>query len=398
MKKIYLLGATGSIGSQVLEVIDEDKDDFQLVAFSVNSNIEKAKEIIEKYHPEVVGVGTIDQAIDLSREYPDIKFVFGRNGLIEVACYQPDDDSEYEEGILINSVVGMVGLEPTIEAIKIGRDILLANKETLVVGGEIIQKLVKENEVNLIPIDSEHSAIMQCLEGFQKKDVNRLIITASGGAFRDKTREELANVTIEDALKHPNWSMGKKITVDCATMVNKGLEVMEAHYLFDMDYDKIDTIMHRESIIHSMVEYKDGSVMACLSEPDMRLPISYAIHYPDKLEYHFIKKLDFTKLSKISFEELSVDRYPCLGLAYKVGRMGGIMPLVYNSSNEVATKYFIEGKIKFLEIENIIFDAVAHFEPRYQEDVKNKKELTLETILEMDKVVRAYVVQRLEKK
>lgn len=388
MKNIYLLGATGSIGSQVLEVIDEYKDDFKLMAFSVNSNIEKAYEIIEKYQPELVCVGTLDQAIELSSRVTNVKCVYGKRGLISVATYNEED----EDGVLVNSVVGMVGLEPTIEAIEFGRDILLANKETLVVGGEIIMPLVKEYGVKLLPIDSEHSAVMQCLEGFRKEDVSNLIITASGGAFRDKTREELQDVTIEDALKHPNWSMGKKITVDCASMVNKGLEVMEAHYLFDMDYDRIQTVIHRESIVHSMVEYKDGSVMACLSNPDMRLPIAYAMNYPEKKEYSFIKKLDFKSAMKLTFEEMKFDRYPMLGLAYKVGKMGGIMPIVYNSSNEVAASLFINGKIKFLDIENIIFDSVKYFEKEYEKH----NPLTLDYILSVDEMVREYVKNKYE--
>ena len=289
---------------------------------------------------------------------------------------------------MINSVVGMVGLAPTIEAIKIKRNILLANKETLVVGGEIINKLKKQYGVSIIPIDSEHSAILQCIEGSNKKDINRLIITASGGAFRDKTREELKDVTIDDALNHPNWNMGKKITVDCATMVNKGLEVMEAHYLFDIDYDHIDTIIHRESIIHSMVEFNDNSVLACLSNPDMRLPISYALYYPRKVRNSFSRKLDFDTLTKLSFRKMDKDRFPCLALAYKVGKMSGIMPTVFNSANEVATKLFVEKRINFLEIEDIIFDCVDYFEKNYY---NANEELTLELIFKIDKDVRLYL-------
>lgn len=392
MKNIYLLGATGSIGTQVLEVIDEYINDFNLVGFSFNSNMDRACEIIEKYNPEIVCVGSIDQANEMKQKYKNIKFVYGSQGLVNLATYNKGDD-----GVLINSVVGMVGLESTIEAIKIKRNILLANKETLVVGGEIITKLVKEYKVTMLPIDSEHSAIMQCLSGFRKDDVSKLIITASGGAFRDKKRSELEDVTINDALNHPNWQMGKKITVDCATMVNKGLEVIEAHYLFGIDYDNIETIIHRESIIHSMVEYKDGSVMACLSNPDMRLPIAYAINYPEKKEFSFIKKMDFKTLKTLSFEELSMERYPSLALAYKVGKEGGILPIVYNSSNEIATRLFIEGKIKFLEIEDIIFDAVDYFYDQYKIDKEKNKGLTLAYILNVDKQVREYVNKKYNK-
>ena len=379
MKNIYLLGASGSIGTQVLDCID-DSDEFKLVAFSVNSNIERAIDIIEKYHPEMVCVGNINDANKLSEKYKkesSLKIVHGSEGLNIVATLNKGDD-----GILINSVVGMVGLAPTIEAIKIKRNILLANKETLVVGGEIINRLKKEYGVSIIPIDSEHSAILQCIEGTNKKDIKRLIITASGGAFRDKERCELVDVTIDDALNHPNWNMGKKITVDCATMVNKGLEVIEAHYLFDIDYDNIDTIIHRESIIHSMVEFNDSSVLACMSHPDMRLPITYAMNYPRKVKNSFSKKLDFNTLSSLSFKKMDFDRFPCLKLAYKVGMMGRIMPVVYNSANEFATKLFIERKIKFLEIEDIIFDSVNYFEKNYYDETK---EITLDYIFEIDK-------------
>ena len=384
MKNIYLLGASGSIGTQVLDCIDE-ANDFRLVGFSVNSNLKRACEIIEKYKPEIVCFGKEEDAqfIKTKYDYMPLKVVYGAEGLISLSIYNSNDD-----GILINSVVGMVGLAPTIEAIKIKRNILLANKETLVVGGEIINKLKKQYGVSIIPIDSEHSAILQCIEGSNKKDINRLIITASGGAFRDKTREELKDVTIDDALNHPNWNMGKKITVDCATMVNKGLEVMEAHYLFDIDYDHIDTIIHRESIIHSMVEFNDNSVLACLSNPDMRLPISYALYYPRKVRNSFSRKLDFDTLTKLSFRKMDKDRFPCLALAYKVGKRSGIMPTVFNSANEVATKLFIEKRINFLEIEDIIFDCVDYFEKNYYDA---NEELTLELIFKIDKDVRLYL-------
>ena len=300
--------------------------------------------------------------------------------LFRSATYKFYDDGE---DVVINSLVGMIGLVPTIEAIKLERTILLANKETLVVGGEIITKLLKQYNSKLLPIDSEHSAILQCLEGRKHNEIKKLIITASGGAFRDLTREQLDNVTIDDALKHPNWSMGKKITVDCATMVNKGLEVIEAHFLFNVDYDNIETIIHKESIIHSMVEFKDKTIIAQMGKPDMRVPIQYAITYPNKIDYRLDDSLDLNKLFNLSLKQMDFVGYPLLKLAYTVGKLGGVMPTVYNASNEEAVKLFINKKIKFLEIETIIIDAVSKF--------KNIVSPSLSQILEIDNEVREYV-------
>lgn len=349
---IYLLGATGSIGTQVLEVIRGKN--YQVKSLSFGKNITKACAIIEEFKPEYVATLSKEDMDSLSKLYPYLQLGYGEEGLINAATYGN------EEGVLINAVVGMVGLKPTIAAIKKKRNILLANKETLVVGGEIITKLAKENNVKLLPIDSEHSAILQCLHHRQKEEIASLIITASGGAFRDKTREELNEVTLDDALKHPNWSMGSKITVDCATMVNKGLEVIEAHFLFDIPYDKIKTIIHKESIIHSMVEFKDHTVLAQLSQPDMRIPIQYALTYPNKVDFNLSLPLDFNKLNNLSFQAMDYNRYPCLRLAYEVGKLGGIMPAVFNASNEEAVNLFINNKISFLDIETIIFDAVKN--------------------------------------
>ena len=277
----------------------------------------------------------------------------------------------------------MVGLKPTIEAIKLNRTILLANKETLVVGGEIITKLLKQYNSKLLPIDSEHSAILQCLEGRKKEEIKKIIITASGGAFRDLNREQLQYVTIDDALKHPNWNMGKKITVDCASMVNKGLEVIEAHYLFDIEYDNIETIIHKESIIHSMVEFKDNTIIAQMGKPDMRIPIQYAITYPNKIDYKLDDELNINKLSGLSFKEMDFEKYPLLKLAYKVGKEGGVMPTIFNASNEEAVKLFINKKIKFLDIETIIIDCVSNF--------KNIINPSLNQIIEVDLKVRDYI-------
>lgn len=375
---IYLLGATGSIGTQVLEVIRGNN--YKVKSISVGKNIDRTIEIIEEFKPEFVSCLYEEDMINLQSKYPNIKFGYGDKGLIEAATYS------IEDGFLINAVVGVAGLIPTIEAIKKGRNILLANKETLVVGGEIVTKLAKENNVKLFPIDSEHSAIFQCLQGHRKEDVNRIIITASGGTFRDKTRDQLKNVTVEEALKHPNWSMGKKITIDSATMVNKGLEVIEAHYLFDIDYDHIETIIHKESIIHSMVEYKDKTVIAQLSVPDMKIPIQYALTYPRKLDINQFETLNLLELKTLSFEEMNFERFPLLKLAYHVGKTGGLLPAVYNASNEVAVDLFLRGKISFLEIEDIIFETVGK--------TNNKLNPTIFDIIEMDKVVREQILQK----
>ena len=385
MKNIFLLGASGSIGTQTLDIISNNSD-FCLKSISIGKNIMRATSIIKEFRPEFVGVSSKEDMLKLVKEFPEIEFGYGEEGLIKAATYGD------EGGFLINAVVGMVGLVPTIAAIKKKRDILLANKETLVTGGEIIMKLVEEYQVKLFPIDSEHSAIYQCLISGRKEDVSRIIITASGGAFRDKTRDELVDVNLEEALNHPNWSMGNKITVDCATMVNKGLEVIEAHYLFDMPYEKIETIIHPESIIHSMVEYKDGSTMAQMSVPNMMLPIQYALYHPRHRDNISLEKIDFNSLGSISFRKMDFLRYPMIKTAYEVGKKGGLMPTVYNAANEAAVDLFIQGKIKFIEIENIIKEMVL----KYQN--KNIAKLTLESILKMDLEVKEDVYGRYEVK
>ena len=380
MKNIYLLGATGSIGTQTIEVLRTLDDSYRLVSFSFNNNLKLAEKIIEDFKPKLVCTSNEYNYNYLKDKYNNIRIVFGNEGLIETATCKFYDDGE---DVVINSLVGMIGLIPTVEAIKLDRTILIANKETLVVGGEIITELLKQYNSKLIPIDSEHSAILQCLEGRKKEEIKKLIITASGGAFRDLTREQLDEVTIDDALKHPNWSMGKKITVDCATMVNKGLEVIEAHFLFDVAYENIETIIHKESIIHSMVEFKDKTIIAQMGKPDMRVPIQYAITYPDKKDYILDESLNLNNLFNLSLKEMNYERYPLLKLAYEVGKLGGVKPTVYNASNEEAVKLFIDKKIKFLEIETIIIDAVNNFD--------NIISPTLNQILEIDKQVREYV-------
>lgn len=379
MKNIYLLGATGSLGTQTLDVLRTMKDSYRLVSIAFGNNLNKAIEIIEEFHPKLVCTSNIENYNYLVKEYNDIRILYGNEGLIETATYTFSN----EENIVVNCLVGMIGLLPTIESIKKERKILLANKETLVVGGEIINKLLTKYNADIIPIDSEHSAIMQCLQGRNKKEIKKIIITASGGAFRDLTREQLKNVTIDDALKHPNWNMGKKITVDCASMANKGLEVIEAHYLFNISYDNIETIIHRESIIHSLVEYKDNTIIAQMGRPDMRIPIQYALTFPEKKEYTLDNSLDLNSLSNLSFMKMDYNRFPLLELAYKVGIQGGIKPTIYNTSNEEAVNLFINKKINFLEIESIVIDAVNHFE--------NIISPTIDQIIEYDLKVREYV-------
>ncbi|XMB85645.1 1-deoxy-D-xylulose-5-phosphate reductoisomerase [Mycoplasmatota bacterium WC44] len=374
MKNIYLLGATGSIGTQTLEVIE--KNNYNLVAFSSGYNFNKTIEIIEKFNPEVVSVALKSDCIKLSEKFPNINIYFGDEGLIKVATLNNND------GLLVNAVVGSIGLKPTVEAIKVKKTICLANKETLVVAGDIITNLIKECNVKMIPVDSEHSAIFQCLLGENNSEIEKIIITASGGTFRNKTREELIGVSKEEALKHPNWNMGAKITIDSATMMNKGLEVIEAHHLFDVPFDKIDTIIHLESVVHSMVEFIDGSIIAHLGVSDMKIPISYALSYPDRVTVR--DRLDFTKFSQFNFKEMDFVRFPLLKLAYEVGNKGGIMPCVMNAANEAAVELFLKDKIEFLQIEEIVINTVKSY--------KNIKSPSLDDIIKIDKEVKESII------
>ncbi len=357
MKNVLLLGATGSIGTQVLDVIRTNAE-YCLKAFSFGNNIEKAKKIIEEFKPTMVCASHSYDIDTLEEEYPDIEYVIGDIGLQTLVSY------DVENPVVINALVGAVGLMPTAVAIDNGRDVILANKEALVIGGEIIMQKAQEKHVKIIPIDSEHSGLFQLLEGKNKEDINKLIITASGGAFRDKTKEELATVTKEEALNHPNWQMGDKITIDCATMMNKGFELIEAHYLFDLDIDKIEPILHRESIVHAMVEFKDGSVFAQMATSDMHLPIQYALEYPHHLKNDLIQKLDLTKVGNLHFEELSYERYPLVKVAKDALKAGGLQCTILNAANEAAVKLFLEEKISFVEIEKIIINALKN--PKYQ--------------------------------
>jgi len=353
MKNIYLLGATGSIGSQTIEIIDEHPDKFTLKAISGYGNLEKLIEIGSRFSLEMIAAKDEYDAATLMKVFPDVKIVFGQKGLVELAILNPKD----REGLLVNALVGMVGLEPTVEAIKIDRNILLANKETLVVGGHLIKRLLEEHPIKIFPLDSEHNAIWQILIGEDKNKIKRLIITASGGPFRDVPREQLANVSLADALSHPNWKMGNKITIDSATLMNKGFEIIEAAYLYDIDIDQIDAVIHRESIVHSMVEFIDNSVMAQMAVPDMRLPISYALFYPERTPTP-IKSLDLTAVGSLSFERIDKDKYPLLGHAIECYRRGGSARTVLNAANEIAVKMFLEGKIAFLDIEKIVMKSV----------------------------------------
>ncbi|OIK13942.1 1-deoxy-D-xylulose-5-phosphate reductoisomerase [Bacillus sp. MUM 116] len=376
MKIISLLGATGSIGTQTLDIIREHPDRFQLGAMSVGKNIELARKFIHEFKPRLVSVQNYQDCTTLNAEFPNTKFTFGDEGLIEVAIYEQAE-------ILVNAVLGSVGLNPTLQAIENGKVIAIANKETLVTAGHLVMDAAKRNHVPLLPVDSEHSAIFQALQGEKHKNIERLILTASGGSFRDRSRAELQDVTVEDALNHPNWSMGAKITIDSATMMNKGLEVIEAHWLFNMPYEKIDVLLHKESIIHSMVEYHDSSIIAQLGTPDMRVPIQFALTYPDRAPLPSSNRLNLAQIGKLHFQEMDVERFRCLQFAYHAGNEGGTMPTALNAANEVAVAAFLEGKIRFLQIEELIEKALnAH---------QTIEHPSLATIQEVDKETRQYV-------
>ncbi|MGM9943634.1 MAG: 1-deoxy-D-xylulose-5-phosphate reductoisomerase [Lysinibacillus sp.] len=347
MKKISLLGATGSIGLQTIDIILANQCEFKLVALSSGRNIEKTREIITQLKPELVSVQQESDALTLAKEFPNVQFTYGNKGLVEVATHP-------ETTVLVNAVLGSVGLESTLAAIRMGKTIAIANKETLVTAGHLVMAEARKYNAPILPVDSEHSALYQSMNGENPKAIERLILTASGGSFRDKTRAELEGVTVKDALNHPNWSMGAKITIDSATMMNKGLEVIEAHVLFDMPYDRIDVLLHRESIIHSMVEYHDTSVMAQLGTPDMRVPIQYALTYPDRIPLVGGKRLNLAEIGKLHFQEVDFERYRALKLAYEAGRTGGTVLTAMNAANEAAVALFLQEKITFLQIEEYI--------------------------------------------
>lgn len=343
MKRISILGSTGSIGTQTLDVVRDNPSELEVAALAVKSNTGILLSQIKEFRPKLVCVYDEDAAKRIASDIPaDVTLVTGMDGLIECAVMSEAD-------VVVGAVVGMIGVKPVIEAIKAGKDIALANKETLVTAGHIIMPLAKEKNVSVIPVDSEHSAIFQALNGEPEKSLTKILLTASGGPFRGRRREELVNVRVEDALKHPNWAMGRKITIDSATMVNKGLEVMEAKWLFDTDIDRIQVIVQPQSVIHSMVEFADGAIIAQLGTPDMRLPIQYALFYPDRV-YLKGERLDFASIGHIDFEKPDMDTFEGLALALEAAKAGGSMPTVYNAANEYAVARFLERKAGFLDI------------------------------------------------
>ena len=354
MKKIVVLGSTGSIGTQTLDIVKDHKDELEVLALSANSNVDLMEEQARLFTPKIVVMNDADAADKLCARLSDtpVKVLAGMDGLIEAA-------SIAEADIVVTAMVGMIGIRPTIAAIKAGHDIALANKETLVCAGHIIMPLIKQYGVALYPVDSEHSAIFQSLHGEDRGDVEKIILTASGGPFRTKTKEELRGMRVEDALKHPNWSMGAKITVDSATLVNKGLEVMEACHLFGVGIDDIEVVVHPQSIIHSAVQYRDGAIIAQMGCPDMKLPIQYALFYPHR-PYLGVKRIDFFELGSMTFERPDTDRFPGFALALRAARCGGIMPTVFNAANERAVALFLGGKIGFTDIPVIIEYAMEN--------------------------------------
>ena len=377
MKKIALLGSTGSIGTQTLDVV-RNQGDIQVTAMAAGSNIALLEKQIREFHPSIAAVWDEKKALELKAKVADlpVKVVSGMDGLLEAA-------TEKEAQIVVTAVVGMIGIRPTIAAMEAGKDIALANKETLVTAGHIIMPLAEKLGVKILPVDSEHSAIFQSLNGEQGNKIHKILLTASGGPFRGHTREQMASVQVEDALKHPNWSMGRKITIDSSTMVNKGLEVMEAHWLFDVEMDQVQVVVQPQSIIHSMVEYEDGAVIAQLGTPDMRLPIQYALYYPER-RYLPGDRLDFWKLSQITFEKPDLENFHGLALAYEAGRRGGSLPTVFNAANEYAVAKFLNREISYLEITDMIQKAMENHKVIDDPTV----EQILETEREVDELLR----------
>ena len=377
MKKIALLGSTGSIGTQTLDVV-RNQGDIQVTAMAAGSNIALLEKQIREFHPSIAAVWDEKKALELKAKVADlpVKVVSGMDGLLEAA-------TEKEAQIVVTAVVGMIGIRPTIAAMEAGKDIALANKETLVTAGHIIMPLAEKLGVKILPVDSEHSAIFQSLNGEHGNKIHKILLTASGGPFRGHTREQMTSVQVEDALKHPNWSMGRKITIDSSTMVNKGLEVMEAHWLFDVEMDQVQVVVQPQSIIHSMVEYEDGAVIAQLGTPDMRLPIQYALYYPER-RYLPGDRLDFWKLSQITFEKPELENFHGLALAYEAGRRGGSLPTVFNAANEYAVAKFLNREISYLEITDMIQKAMENHKVIDDPTV----EQILETEREVDELLR----------
>lgn len=379
MKKIAILGSTGSIGTQTLEVVRENGD-LEVLGLAAGNNIKLLEEQIREFGPRVAAVWSEDKAKELRENVRDldVKIVSGMEGLIEISVLE-------EVEILVTAIVGMIGIRPTIEAIKAGKNIALANKETLVTAGHIIMPLAKEYDVNILPVDSEHSAIFQSLQGSHRSELHKILLTASGGPFRGKSQEQLENIQVEDALKHPNWEMGRKITIDSSTLVNKGLEVIEAKWLFDVDIEQIEVVVHPQSIIHSMVEYVDGAIIAQLGTPDMKLPIQYALYYPER-RYLPGERVNFAALSQMTFEKPDLDTFYGLRLAMEAGKTGGSLPTVFNAANELAVSKFLNRKIKYLEIPEIIENCMRNH--------KNIACPTVEEILQTEKEVYEQIESR----
>lgn len=378
MKNIYILGGTGSIGTQTLDIIRRQPDTFKLVGISLGRSDKKNDQILSEFNVEIACLRSDAKLHLYQKKYHQTKFVVGDAGLIEIAKYP-------KPGILVNALAGSVGLYPTIEAIKHKKDIALANKETLVMAGDIVNQYILDYQVKLLPIDSEHAAIWQTIDHEQFKDIKKIVITASGGSFRDKTRDELIEVTVDDALSHPNWKMGPKVTIDSATMMNKGLEVIEAHHLFHLDYDHIETILHQESMVHGITYFNDGTIKISMGENDMRIPISYALNYPERHRFDS----DMT-LVDLHFKPMDFNRYPLLALAYEVGKKGGLLPTVMNAANEAAVRLFLDGQITFLNIEEIVMRTVRGF--------KNILNPSLEEIIQTDKDIQNEIIAFYEKR
>ncbi|MFM5887778.1 MAG: 1-deoxy-D-xylulose-5-phosphate reductoisomerase [Dolichospermum sp.] len=387
MKAITLLGSTGSIGTQTLDIVSEHPDKFRIVGLAAGRNVELFAAQIRQFRPEIAAISAADKLPELKEAIKDLNpqpiLLTGEQGVIEVARY---GDSQ----TVVTGIVGCAGLLPTIAAIEAGKDIALANKETLIAGAPVVLPLVAKHGVKLLPADSEHSAIFQCLQGVPKDGLRKILLTASGGAFRDWPVEKLATVKVADALKHPNWSMGRKITVDSATLMNKGLEVIEAHYLFGVDYNNIEIVIHPQSIIHSLIELQDTSVLAQLGWPDMRLPLLYALSWPERI-YTNWERLNLVKSGDLTFREPDHQKYPCMRLAYAAGRAGGSMPAVLNAANEQVVALFLDEKIQFLDIPKCI-EFVCD---RHQHD--NQQNPTLDDILNADQWARKEVFAALEK-
>ena len=375
MKRISILGSTGSIGTQALDVIRNNKDKYSVAALSCASSIELLRSQIEEFSPEAAAVASEEDARMLSAEYKGVQFYYGKEGLNEIASMEGCD-------MVLNSLMGMRGLGPTMAAAESGKDIAFANKETLVAGGEIVTEAVRRNGVKLLPVDSEHSAIFQCIQGNEGNPVKRIILTASGGPFRGYSLKQLENVTLEQALNHPNWSMGSKITIDSASMMNKGLEVIEAKWLFDVPLDKIQVVVHPQSVLHSAVEYEDCSVIGQMGNPDMRVPIAYAFAYPDRIDLGgLVDSLDLFSLEQgLTFHKADSSVFKTIDMAYEASRRGGSYPVVLNGANEVLVDKFLHGRIRFIDIQNSLERILEEHVPEYN--------LTLEQVLHQDKKIR----------